>query len=294
MEVQTRSAHRVPYATTGDYEICRKLHRKYGTTYYFATQKFRPEVREMVHALYGFVRVPDEWVDNPTTESPLNQLQKFRRQLILGYEGVRPDEPVLRAFVDVALQCKIPIEEPLCFLDAMEQDLTKSRYNTYDELDEYMRGSAAAVGVMMCYIVGVGGNKDALSGAVALGNAMQLTNFLRDIGEDAGRGRIYIPLSDLSSFRVSEEQIVKGTVSSHFIELMKFEIERTRALYREAEAAIPLLPKDAQKPILIALKLYERILDRIEERRYNVFLGRARTSKIEKLRVAAQIMFGLA
>jgi 15-cis-phytoene synthase len=285
---------RIPFATDADYDECRRLHRKFGTTYYFASQKFRPETRNQVHALYGFVRVPDEWVDNPSTANPREQLQEFRRQLVTGYEGVRPDEPVLRAFVDVCHACQMPLDEPLCFLDAMEQDLDKTRYNTYAELEHYMRGSAAAVGVMMCHILGVGADKEAIRGAVALGEAMQLTNFLRDVGEDTQRGRIYLPLEDMSSFHVSEDDILQGKMSDHFVGLMKFQIERARNLYREAETTISLLPPEGRKPVKLALKLYERILNRIEERGYDVFGGRARTSKIEKLSVAAQVMLGLA
>jgi 15-cis-phytoene synthase len=281
------------FASASDYAECRRLHRNFGTTYYFATRKFRRPVREKVHALYGFVRVPDEWVDNPSSQDPSVQLQSFRRELVAGFEGARPSEPVLRAFVDVATGCKMPISEPTCFLDAMEQDLFKFRYNTYSELEHYMRGSAAAVGVMMCHILGVGSNVKAIDGAVALGEAMQLTNFLRDVGEDAVRGRIYLPLEDMSSYHVSESDVLQGVISSHFIELMRFEIDRARKLYRIAEASLPELPSDARKPVLLALRLYERILGRIEERNYDVFGGRARTSKIEKLSVAAQVMIGL-
>jgi 15-cis-phytoene synthase len=292
--VNVEKSVRTSFAQPTDYVECRRLHRKFGTTYYFATQKFRPEVRDKVHALYGFVRVPDEWVDNPSSSDPSAQLEDFNQQLIRGYDNICPTEPVLRAFVDVATGCNIPIKEPLCFLEAMKQDLVQSRYNTYTELQYYMRGSAAAVGVMMCHILGVGGNQEAIRGAVALGEAMQLTNFLRDVGEDIQRGRIYLPLEDMSAFHVAESDIVAGVISPHFVELMKFQIDRARRLYRVAEESLIHLPTDARKPVRIALKLYERILDRIEERRYDVFGGRARTSKIEKLSVAAQVLIGLA
>lgn len=282
------------FASEADFAECRRLHKLHGTTYYFATKRFGAETRDKVHALYGFVRVPDEMVDNPTSGNLTDRVSHFRRQLILGYDGVRPDFPVLRAFIDVALETHIPIEEPLIFLDAMEQDLEKMSYANYAELKAYMRGSAAAVGIMMCHMFEIAENSEAITSAVALGEAMQLTNFLRDIAEDARRGRIYLPEDEMTSFGVTPSDIFDSRLTPEFVELMKFQIDRAHRLYRHAELGIPLLPVDAQKPVLLALKLYERILDRIESQRYDVFAGRARTSKFEKLMVALRVALNFA
>lgn len=210
-----------------------------------------------------------------------------------GFDGICPTHPVLRAFVDVMHEASIPIEEPLIFLEAMEMDLTVRRYETYEALQHYMRGSASAVGVMMSYVLGAGQNQTALEAAMKLGEAMQLTNFLRDVGEDLDRDRIYLPLEDLDRFRVTEDEVLNGVRSDRFIALMKFEIDRARKLYAEAEPGILLLPKEARKAVKLGLVLYSRILDRIERRGYDVFGGRARTSTTEKAVVAAQVVLGL-
>ena len=283
------------FASAADYAECRRLHRKHGTTYYFASQRFDRTTRRRVHALYGFVRVPDEWVDNPSDLGVPRQrrlLQDYRSQLLRGLDGVRPDHPVLRAFCDVVRESNMPLEEPLAFLDAMEQDLEVDRYPTFDALRGYMRGSAAAVGVMMCAVLGAETDPETIAGARALGEAMQLTNFLRDVGEDAQRGRIYLPREDLDSFGVIEANVLEGRVDDAFRNLMRFEIARTRALYAIADEAIPRLPARSRMPVRLARVLYARILDHIEELDCDVFRARARTTRLEKAAVALRIAIG--
>src|ERR1700733_13285115 len=180
------------FAAPVDHAECRRLHRRFGTTYYFATQRLPKYLRRRVHALYGFVRVPDEWMDNDPRVSRAEREQRlngYRNELIRGMDGVRPSYAVLRAFCDVAREASLPLDEPLRFLDAMEQDLYVNRYETYRELRGYMRGSAAAIGLMMCDLLEVQTNEMTRLAAIALGDAMQLTNFLRDMGEDMRRGR---------------------------------------------------------------------------------------------------------
>lgn len=282
------------YASPADHELCRRLHRRYGTTYYFATARFPAETRRRVHALYGFVRVPDEWVDNPSGEDPCRLLASYRAELQRGLAGARPEHPALRAFCDVAREVGMAHEEPLCFLDAMAMDLSVARYPDYGALERYMRGSAAAVGLMMCDVLRAGDDPAMRASARALGNAMQLTNFLRDVGEDSRRGRIYLPQDELAAFGVGEDEILAGQVTERFVRLAKFQVERARELYAVADRGIPMLPPEARKPVRLARVLYSRILDRIEARGYDVFGGRARTSKVEKLAVAARVLTGLA
>ena len=285
------------FATGIDHAECRYLHRRYGTTYYFATRRLPARIRRRVHALYGFVRVPDEWMDSQTNASATQreqQINSYRNELLRGMDGVRPSHAVLRAFCDVAREVALPIEEPLLFLRAMEQDIYTSRYSTYTDLENYMRGSAVAVGLMMCQLLEVNVDDRVRSSATALGEAMQMTNFLRDVGEDIRRGRIYLPAEDLKKFPDSEDAILHEELNADMIGLLKFEIERTRALYSAADVGIPLLPKNAQKAVRLARILYSRILDRIEERNYDVFNGRARTSRTEKLMTAFRVLSGLA
>jgi phytoene synthase len=284
------------FASGGGYAECRRLHRRYGTTYYFATGLFRRPIRRRVHALYGFVRVPDEWVDNPGTMTLARQrrlLTDYRSQFLRGLDGVRPDHPVLRAFCDVVRETSMPLDEPLAFLDAMEQDLVVSRYDTYEALRGYMRGSAAAVGVMMCHVLGANLRDGVREGACALGEAMQLTNFLRDVGEDARRGRIYLPLEDLRSYGLDPDDVLAERMSPEFVSLIRFEIARARGLYAMADTSIPLLPRTAQKPVRLARVLYSRILDCIEAQNYDVFSQRARTTRGQKLMSAGRVVFGL-
>lgn len=281
------------FASPGDYAVCQRLHRRYGTTYYFATRRFRPEARRRTHAVYAFVRIPDEWVDNPNGLSLAQQenlLRGWRSQLIRGVDGVTPRHPVMRAFCDVIRESGMPLDEPLLFLDAMRQDLSVQRYQTYDDLRGYMRGSAAAVGMMMCWVIGAPMTSRIERAAKSLGEAMQLTNFLRDIGEDWRRGRLYLPAEDLSSFGVREEDIARGRVTPEFENLMRFQIARARALYAEADAGIPLLPAEAQRPVRLARVLYSKILEKIERCDFDVFSARVRTSKFEKLIAALGVL----
>lgn len=271
------------YATAEDIAACRALHKRHGTTYYFATRRFPAAIRDDVHALYAFVRIPDELVDNPTPGSSASErLTAFREEFLAGLAGTRPESAGLRAFCDAVRRHEIPVDEALIFLQAMDQDLTINRYDTYQELVGYMRGSASAVGIMLCRIMGVRMDEDLTSQACALGNAMQLTNFLRDVAEDARRGRIYIPLEDLAQFGVEEEDILEARYTNAFRDLMQFEIARTRRLYEQADPGIRRLPPAMQRAVLLARVLYSRILDRIEDLQGNVFVARARTGPAEK------------
>jgi phytoene synthase len=274
------------FASASDYAECRRLHRRFGTTYYFASRRFPSDVKRRTDALYGFVRVPDEWVDNPgslSEDQVAEKLRGFRAEFLRGIEGVRPDHPVLRAFCDAVREAKIPVDEPLRFLDAMEQDLTVSSYATYEELRHYMRGSAVTVGLMMCHVLEVDVSPEIERAATALGEAMQLTNFIRDVREDARRSRIYLPQEDLASFGVSSLDIFSSNATDAFRNLIRFEIARARALYSESDEGIGRLPMENRRAVRLARVLYSRILDRIEAQGCDVFTKRARTSWMEKL-----------
>ncbi len=167
----------------------------------------------------------------------------------------------------------------------MEQDLRASRYASYIDLRAYMRGSAVAVARMMLCVMG-SGDSHAIVGADALAQAMQLTNFLRDLAEDAERGRVYLPQDEMRRFGVDEADLFERRFSANLADLVRFQIARARGLYREAAAAVPLLPVPMRAAVATAAALYERILDRIEAQGFDPFLGRARTGKLEKLGVA--------
>lgn len=263
----------------------RELHRKHGTTYYLASRFFPAKVRDDVDALYGFVRTADEWVDNPAggdAASGLAPLARWRSQVVEAYSGHPPGDPVLAAFVETALRTGIPHEEPLAFLDAMASDASVSEYATYEDLRGYMRGSAVAVGLMMGSILGVPMEGRARQGASDLAEAMQMTNFLRDVGEDLERGRLYLPLEDLAAQGLGRADLERREVTGRVRDLLASLIARTRGLYAASDPAIRSLPVEARRPVELARVLYARILDRIESNGYDVFRRRARTGRWER------------
>ncbi len=265
------------------YAASKALNASHGKTYYFSTLFFPPEVRRSVHALYGFVRYPDEIVDNPPPGSnPAVALQQYRTDTLEAMRAGCSDLPVLNAFADMARRHRLPPEYPMAFLDAMAMDLTRTRYETFEELKTYTYGSASVVGLMMCHVVGIS-DPCALAPAHDLGLAMQLTNFWRDIGEDwSTRGRIYLPLEDMERFGYTEAMLSEGVVNGQFVELLRFEIARAREFYAASDLGIPYITPECQLPVKLARVLYSRILDKIEANNYDVFTRRARTTGLEK------------
>ena len=265
------------------YAASKALNAHHGKTYYFSTLFFPPEVRRSVHALYGFVRYPDEIVDNPPPGSnPAAALQQYRADTREAMRSGCSDLPVLNAFADMARRHRLPPEYPMAFLDAMAMDLTRTRYETFEDLKTYTYGSASVVGLMMCYVVGIS-DPCALAPAHDLGLAMQLTNFWRDIGEDwTARGRIYLPLEDMERFGYTEKMLAESVINDQFIALLQFEIARAREFYAASDLGIPYITPECQLPVKLARVLYSRILDKIEANNYDVFRHRARTSSLEK------------
>ena len=277
------------------YELCRRIEKSHSRTYYFSTSLFPQEVRPHVHALYAFMRYADEIVDNPgvtTLDEQLAGLETFEEETlaVIAGEHVSPN-PVLRAFANTVLARGINSRLIQAFMKSMKMDTHVFRYPTYEDLEEYTYGSAAVVGLMMCRVIGVSDER-ATPHAEALGMAMQLTNFLRDIGEDWTRGRVYLPLEDLERFGYAEEELEQGVVDERFVGLMRFEISRARMLYRVTDEGMRYIPRGCRYPVVVARRLYEAILERIEAQGYDVFARRAETSLPYKLRVAATCAIG--
>ncbi len=277
-----------------DVAYCEAIHRKHGKSYYFATKFFSRELREATFVLYAFFRVPDDVVDfagERTQEDVRAELSAWREKWRSAYATGESDHPVLRATAEVFSRYGIPFEYSEAFLDAMEQDVFVDSYATYEDLKGYMYGSAAVVGLMMTYVIGYSDAR-ALGYAEALGYAMQLTNFLRDVDEDMiERGRVYLPEEDLKRFGVTREQIVERRFDDAFKQLMQFEIARARALYREADLGIPMLNRGGRFSVRVASRLYEAILEKLEAQDCNPFLGRARTSFFEKCLFIAPLLW---
>lgn len=270
----------------------RTITKKYGSSYYTSTLLFPESTRDAVFALYGLVRKADEIVDSRVldNEVALKELEAFEKAWGLAYQTTFSTDPVLHAAAWVFKKYAIPFSYSQAFFDAMRSDTNTFRYATYQDLETYMYGSAAVIGLMLTRIIGA---SDAAADGYAsdLGYAMQLTNFLRDIGEDySERGRIYIPSEDLERFGVTEAMIASREVSTQFKELMKFEIARARELYARADIGISLLTPSGRKPVRLARVLYSKILDRIEEADYDVFSQRRYTTSIQKFWYALPIL----
>jgi phytoene synthase len=272
------------------YELCRKVQKAHSRTYYFSTRLFPAEIRPRVHALYAFMRYADEIVDTPhdlPLDAQLSVLEEFEDETMAAVSGESVPNPVLRAYADTVRACGIDPGTITAFMESMKMDTRFFRYPTFSDLEVYTYGSAAVVGLMMCRVVGVAEGR-ADPHAEALGVAMQLSNFLRDVGEDWRRGRVYLPLEDLARFEYTERDLASGVVDERFVALMRFEIERARRLYEVADQGIDYIPRGRRFPVVVARELYAAILDRIEDQQYAIFSRRAQVSRPAKLLVAAR------
>ena len=257
------------------YEACRRLNAHHGKTYYLATLLLPAWKRPYVHALYGFARYADEIVDD--LASTLTDAQKahwlvgWSEQFLRDVEAGRSDHPVSRAVVDTVRRWDIPVRYVEAFLASMRMDLTVTSYETYDDLLVYVYGSAAVIGLEMVPVLEpLVPREIADPYAQDLGIAFQLSNFIRDVGEDLRRGRIYLPLEDLRAFGVTREHLEHGVVDGPVRRLLAFEIARTRELYRSAAAGVRLLHPTSRPCIETALALYGGILDEVERADYAV------------------------
>jgi phytoene synthase len=266
------------------YALCRENARVHSKTFYFASLFLSYEKRRAIWAAYAFCRIADDYVDTLSPPAQrLAALDAWEHELREAYAG-RAQHPHLIAFADAAERFSIPIEPALDLLRGARRDITIRRYQTYDELREYCYLVASTVGLLTAPILGY--REGALEYGIALGRAMQMTNILRDVGEDARMDRVYLPAEDLRRFGCSEENILNGVLDDGFVALMKFQIERVRGMYAEAEPGIALLSPESRYTVRLALSLYRRILDRIEHNGYDVFSRRAFVPIRTKLSVA--------
>ncbi|MGA1654953.1 MAG: phytoene/squalene synthase family protein [Ilumatobacteraceae bacterium] len=278
-----------PVTLAQSYALCKDFNKRHGTTYYWSTKVLPADKRPHVHALYGFCRYADDIVDD-LGPVPVAQRQAalagFGERFFRDLDSGASADPVLMAVVDTVQ--KFPID-PECFrrfLRSMTMDLTVEKYETWEDLLHYMDGSAAVIGEMMLPILEPH-DPAAFGHARDLGNAFQLTNFLRDVNEDLDRGRVYIPQEDVRRFGVDMSQ---RTCTPEFVELMKFEIARCRTLYASADDGIAMLPNRSARCIRAARVLYSRILDRIEAQDHDVFAKRASVSTLHKALMVTRLM----
>lgn len=279
------------------YKECKRLNSIHGKTYYLATLLLPKSKRPHVHALYGFARYADEIVDDLTStlthQEKVDALQRWSEQLLQDISNGRSNDHVGRALVDTVQRFNIPIAYFEAFLHSMAMDLTVTKYETYDDLLEYVYGSAAVIGLQMVHVLGTaeGKTSEALVPAEKLGIAFQLANFIRDVGEDLERGRVYLPMAELRSYGVSRDMLERRSLTPQIIEALKFQIGRVRDLQNEANLGISLLSPDSQACIRAASELYCGIVDEVEKIDYQVFTTRARTSTWRRARVALPAWF---
>ncbi len=283
------------------YKYCESVTKEHAKSFYFANKFLPKDKQKAVYALYALCRNVDDEVDEAEVRSEaeaVKAVENWKHKLQKVYEGKRqkvkgkseenskPETPnselVFIAWEDMLKNYDIPQEIPLDLMKGVLMDTHKNRYKTFDDLYIYCYRVASTVGLMSSEILGYA-DKIALEYAEALGIAMQLTNILRDVKEDALMNRIYLPQEDLRRFDVSEEQIFANEFDENFTELMKFQIERARGYYRQGEQGIPLLEKDSRFCVLLASRVYGKILDEIEKQDYDIFKQRAFTTRGQKL-----------
>lgn len=293
-EVSVRSAGST-HLSAG-FEECRRITKKYGTSFYFATQFFPREVREGIYAIYAFARIPDEIVDDPSLndhDEAIARLNEWADRWRRAMRAASSDDPVLNFIAVQFVKYKIPFDECEAFLRSMFMDEAKFEYANYEELEGYMFGSAGVIGLMVTRVVGYSSD-EAFEYAKKLGYAFQLTNFLRDIREDHDElGRVYMPQDELAKFGLTNEDIAQRNRDGRFVEFMKFQIERNRQIYKDALPGIKLLHWRGRLAVRVSYVLYKAILGEIERANYNVFAGRVRTNRQQKLYLSLKALAGV-
>ncbi|HWA66345.1 MAG TPA: phytoene/squalene synthase family protein [Mycobacteriales bacterium] len=270
------------------YRACRAVNATHGRTFYLATLLLPPAKRPPVHALYGFARRADEIVDaiDPALDvaERERQLTEWTNLLVRGTGS----DPIMPAVHDTIVRNNIPLGPFDDFLASMRMDLTTSEYATWDDLLGYMNGSAAAIGSQLVPVLGTvrGAADDAEPYARTLGLAFQLTNFIRDVGEDLSRGRVYLPKKDLAAFGVTVDDLSGRKVDANTKALLAFEISRAHKLYESAAPGIELLDPRSRDCVRTAFRLYRGILDAVERSGYRVLDRRAAVGTPRRIAVA--------
>ena len=272
------------------YAECKRLNALHGKTYFLATLLLPKAKRPFVHALYGFARFADEIVDDLTsqlsTQEKTQALSDWGNKVLKDLRSGSSKDLVAGALIDTVNRFAIPHEYFEAFLHSMTMDLTVQEYETFDDLMEYIYGSAAVIGLEMAPVLGFT-DVAALESAKKLGIAFQLANFIRDVDEDLDRGRIYLPIQELALHGVTREMLEARILTSQIIDALKFQITRVRELQAQATPGIALLDASSRPCIEAASQLYCGIVDEVEKIGYDIFNKRAKTSTARRLRVAS-------
>ena len=272
------------------YAECKRLNALHGKTYFLATLLLPKAKRPFVHALYGFARYADEIVDDLASQLSVQEkakeLNTWGNKVLSDLKKGSSQDAVGRALIDTVTRFDIPHEYFEAFLHSMEMDLTVQEYETYEDLMEYVYGSAAVIGLQMVPILGPL-HADAYESAKTLGIAFQLANFIRDVGEDLERSRVYLPKKELQQFGVDRKMLEARVLTPEIVEALKYQIARVKRLQVQAAPGIQLLEPSSRPCIQAASTLYCGIVEEVEKINYDIFNKRAKTSTGRRLRVAS-------
>ncbi|SNR34027.1 phytoene/squalene synthase family protein [Blastococcus mobilis] len=272
------------------YRHCAQVAARHGKSYHLATRLLTPDRRPAVHALYTAARTADDLVDVPGAD-PAGDLAEWSRAVLAELDAGWSDDPVRLALVDTYRRHDIPVEHLVDFLAAMTSDLSVDSYADLAALDRYMWGSAAVIGLQVLPVLGTApgvARRDAEPYAIALGEAFQLTNFLRDVAEDADRGRVYLPADAMAAHGVTREQLAQRRHDARFAALMREMVALVRRRYDDAAPGTRLLAPESRDCVRAATALYGGILTEIERADYRVLDGRVSVSKPRRLAVFAR------
>jgi phytoene synthase len=278
------------------YEACRRETEEWAKTFYLGTLLMPPAKRRAIWAIYVWCRRTDELMDSPEAmQRPVEELaerldrwEQRTRELFTGQVRDGLD----RVMLDTIERYPQPLQPYLDMIEGMRMDLTTTRYASFEQLHLYCYRVAGTVGLMTQEVMGLdpaytsapwSERPDTSEAAVALGIANQLTNILRDVGEDRARGRIYLPQEDLARFGYSESDLMAGVINDRWRELMRFQLQRARDWFARSEAGVRWLAPDARWPVWASLRLYRGILAVIERHGYDVFNRRAYVPRVGKL-----------
>lgn len=282
------------------YEQCRRINAAYGKTYYLATCQLPRERRRHVWALYAFARVADQFVDDLTRPDP-EALVGWSESALSALRASTPPHPLADPIVAATWHTMHDFHLPISlleeFLASMAMDLTVTRYQSWEDLRGYMRGSAAVIGELMAPILGAT-SAEAVSHAGVLGEAFQLTNFVRDVKEDIGLGRIYLPQDDLAAHDVTEQMIVDAAAGAVMDErlrsLVRFEVGRADGLYEQMRPGLAMVNARSRPCLDAAFILYRGILREIEAADYDVFTSRATVPQRTRLATVGRVLVSAA
>lgn len=268
-----------------DFSYAEQSIKKGSKTFHFSSRFMSRERRNAFYSIYAFCRHTDDLIDDNAGKPKLQRMliRDWKRRLLEAYRTGSSTDPVLQPFVHIMKKHDIPMHYPLELIRGVSMDIGKNEYGTFTELRRYCYRVASVVGLMLMRTLGIENARRSRNCAIKLGIAMQLTNILRDVGEDARMGRVYFPKDELARFGLSISDILSFRKTESLIEFLRFQVARARSYYEEALRGLAMIHKEVRIVIALALTLYREILCVIEENGYEVFAKRAYVNTFRKI-----------